>query len=432
MEKKVVLAELDYIFNIVKGSFYPQALAKYLTAAGAWNKYVAEKAKSYGINLDPSYNVETAVKNKVKQKIDNFESERELVEDWVMAYLFLPEALQEFDSDDETYKWRKNKKITSIFESFLKKEEERTEDQKDSNFAGWVDKAISGTINKYLKQEERSNAPFLTEENESGVKQVMDKDLKEKPLRDREMKVKRKEYMEKHKVDEVKDDKGEIFGITPGDMDKIQGISDFRDNIMYEDLKKAIVSYVKTNAKPEVYKVMQLKLADPDLSFEDIAEKMKKNSKGTIAVYFEDLAKVIMQFARDKGENTDLEHWLKKLTTYFRNDRSVEEPKEKKHKNTPQEAVKLEKDIENQNKLIEDLESSLRDEKNPEDKQGIKDRIKEETLEKTKLLRKRSYISSINSFILDLEDLVKNATSKNATKIASIKSYIDTLCDRIS
>lgn len=312
MEKKVVLAELDYIFNVVKGSFNPVALAKYLTAAGAWNKYVRDKAKSYGIVMDPKYNIENAVRGQVKKKINDFESEQELIEDWVMAYLFLPEALQEFDYTDEDgkdqYKWRKNKPITSVFESFVKKDAENPD--KESNFAGWVNSAITGTINKYIKLEKRNNAPFVTEENDSGVKQKMDKELAVKP----------KQHMQEHKQVEEKDDKGEVYGITPGDMDKIQSIGDFRDNVLYKELRSAVKTYVKEKASPEANKVMKLKLINPDMKNKEIAEKLKK-TEGTISGYLQELAKVIMDFAY-KSDNVDLAYWLKTLTTYFKEENS--------------------------------------------------------------------------------------------------------------
>jgi len=304
MEKKLVLAELDYIFNIVKGSFNPQALAKYLTAAGAWNKFIKDKAKSFGIKLDPKYNIENAVRSQVKKKINDFDSERELVEDWVLAYLFLPEALQEFDYTDEEgkphYKWRKDRKITNVFESFLKKEQENKGE--DGNFAGWVNSAITGTINKYLAFEKKDKAPFITDEDEGGIQQKMNQ----------EKKIKQKEYMQKHKQVEEKDDKGEIYGIEPGNMDKIQGIGDFRDNILFKELRSAVKKYVKEQASPEANMVMRLRLLDEHMPFDEIAEKMKK-SKGAVNGYLQELAKVLLDFAH-KEDNAELTSLLKRMS----------------------------------------------------------------------------------------------------------------------
>jgi hypothetical protein len=313
MDKKIVIAELDYIFNLVKGNFNPQALAKYLTAAGGWNKFMKDKAKSYGIKLDPKFNIEVAVRSQVGKKINDFESEKELVEEWVLAYLLLPEALQDFDYTDEDgkphWKW-KQRSIESIFDSFSRVVKENPE---NDNFAGWATSAITGTINKYLAFEKKDDAPFITEENDSGVKNKMDKELGRSE----------KEYTQRHKQVEEKNDHGESYGIAPGDMDKIQSLGDFRDGALFKELRSAVKKYVKEHASANANMVLRLRLLDEHMPVEEIAEKIKKD-RTTILSYLKELEKVILDFAR-KEDNAELVGLLERLSKRIKSP-----PKDKK------------------------------------------------------------------------------------------------------
>jgi len=202
MEKKVVLAELNYIFNLIKGSFNPVALAKSLTAAGQWDKFVKDKAKSYGIKVLNDLKVEQLVRTKVKQKTNKFESESELVEDWIMAYLFLPEALDKLDVDEDTGdSFWKSRGITDVFESFNNIKEKHPD--QDHSFGGWINKSVSNALSKYLKEEQRREDPFISENADSLVKNRM------------------KNMPQKDKIKTPAEGEEDLpFGLNPGDMIK--------------------------------------------------------------------------------------------------------------------------------------------------------------------------------------------------------------------
>lgn len=293
MEKKLVLAELDYIFNLVKGNFDVAALARHLTAAGQWNKFVKDKAKSFGIKVPNDFNPEKTVKQLVRQKTNKFEDEQEQVEDWVMAYLFLPEALDKLDVDEDTgASYWKSRNITDVFESFNKKKDESPE--KEHNFGGWVNSAAKGAISKYIREEDKRNEPFISENSEE-----LAKTMQKVPQKDKA----------KHSP---KEEGATLpFGLNPGDIDKIESIGDFRDNVRLKELTQNAKKYVNENAPKEVAKLFNLRLEDEFMPFKEIGEKLKKD-KATISNYLKQLAGVLLDFAA-KEDNADLTRLIEKM-----------------------------------------------------------------------------------------------------------------------
>jgi len=332
MEKRVVLAELDYIFNVVKGSFNPRALARYLTAAGQWNKFIKDKAKSYGINVDPKEDFEKDVKNTIKKHVNKFDSELDLIQDWVMAYMFLPEALDQFDYTDEDGKdvW-KSRGIRTFFEKFLDAGEKNKDKDVEQHFGKYVSKGIGSIVKNYIREERKHEDPFIESENENAIEREMNKEKKKVPKH----KIKNVPPDQLHQTDHLKDKGGEIFGIAPGDMDRIQSIRDFRDDARYDELRKAMTSYVKKHGSPIVYKIMKLKIDDPDLKNKEIGDMVNK-SEGMMSNYFKELGQVIMSFAKE-SENEDLVFWLKTLTTFFKDEKVVKEDPEEEKKRKEKE-----------------------------------------------------------------------------------------------
>jgi len=296
MKKKTVLAELDYIFNIIKSSFHPQALAKYLTAKGQWDKFVKDKAKSFGIKVPGDFKIENVVRKLVNQQTNKFEDESDLVQDWVMAYLFLPEALDALDVDEETGKeYWKSRGITDVFTTFDKVRREHPD--KEHNFAGFVSTSIPRVIKMYIREEKKREEPFLDESADSAVSQRMRKKIP---------------HGERLKHEVQKDEGGETipFGVQPGDIDKIQNIGDFRDDVIFKELTNNAVKYVKEHASENASKVFELRLNE-EINLDMIAKKLSR-SKQVITDYLHELEQVLLSFA-DKYKNADLTRLIQRM-----------------------------------------------------------------------------------------------------------------------
>jgi len=313
MDKKIVIAELDYIFNLVKGSFDVKALAKYLTASGQWNKFIYDKAKSYGINVDDNrkvekkedyvkFDFEKEVKKQVRSITDKNEGDGELVEDWVMAYMFLPEALDKLSQDEETgeYHW-KGTGITGLIDRF-QQQQERGKDREHS-FVGLFKRELPNVIKKYLRIENKENGIFVNDNADKITKNYMQKDIKKQPARDKD--------------DDSKEDLSHI------DLDQIADIGDFRDNHQLKELTDNAQKYVNKHAPEDVAKVFNLRLEDEYMPFEEIAEKLKKD-KSTISKYLNQLAKILLDFAH-KEDNAELYKLIEKMI-----EKTKEIPKDKK------------------------------------------------------------------------------------------------------
>jgi len=448
MEKRVVLAELEYILNMVRGSFDVRALAKYLTARSIWTEHVKSQAKmlcDVNLSLKGEDDIDKMVDSAMPISIG--EREREILAEDTKIRLFLPlkesqtSVFEAFNKDTEKKEkgGEKVKNREGAFMSFLKKRipmEMGKEKRDTSKEMPKVEEDLDEKAIKLKMKEEADKTYKLVKHKDEEYKKKDEKKREE----DKEKLEKKKEDIKqrKEKRDDPEEDKKKRERYEPH-MDvrqspgtQLEEVADPRqtnpeEDYAYEELKADVVKYVDKNAGGLAVRLLKNRLEDESLTLEKLGDKVNK-SKGEVSKSLKNLRSVIREYA-EQAKNTELHDRIMAYADRCKDNPTVDksmtiEKSKKKRYDQRKKEIPVNKEI---RKLKKELEKEDNDSK---DKIRIKKLIEEQERKLEKIRTVSSSFESIASFVDDIEKMFM--PKNNNAKIANITQYIDVLCEKIS
>jgi len=280
MDKKLVLAELDYILNMVKGSFDVTALVRYLTATGKWDKHIKDMAKTYGLKIKSGLNIDKLIESTVQSSFRG-ELAPDQIEDistWIKIKLFYPKALSRVDEEDLPEGTDPKK---DIFTYMLKSNEVGTLEGMEGKFVSLIKSMTKNNIRNYKKvQKNKGEQVLIKDVDEDGLENDLDK-----------------------LVDDVEKDQ-------------------------YTELLNDVSTYIEKHGEEEEKKVYKLRI-EHDLSQKEIADKMKV-SDSVISNHFKSIRRLLHKYAM-LSDNVALKTKIEERMNRFKEDKS-----EKKSNKTEQ------------------------------------------------------------------------------------------------
>ena len=183
MDKKAVVEELNYIFNVIKSSFDPVAFVRYLKATNKSNEYLRGMAKSHGLEIKKDLNIDKLIDSKVQSRF-NDELAPDQIEDlatWIKIKIFYPKAEKKVEMEDgvELSKSREREDIFKILE--------KEKDPEAKNLAGLEGKFVnliktmtSNLIGNYVQEKKRlhetmGDQALITDVDEEGIENDLDR-----------------------------------------------------------------------------------------------------------------------------------------------------------------------------------------------------------------------------------------------------------------
>ena len=150
MDKRVIVAELRDIFNLLNACFDVKAVVNLISRHKIWNKAIQQIASKAEIDLPTDFKPEGIVYNNLKShKIG--EDVKEYIVDWVFTYLFYPKAL---DKPNVT-------PVIDTFKNLMSKNPNR-----EHNFAGFLADAIPNVIKMYFRENYGDREPIIKEKSD--------------------------------------------------------------------------------------------------------------------------------------------------------------------------------------------------------------------------------------------------------------------------
>lgn len=269
MDRKTVVAELDYIFHLIKGNFNPTALVKYLTATGKWDSHIKDMAKSHGLKLKSGLNIDKLIESMVQTSFKG-ELAPDQIEDistWIKIKLFYPRAIDNVDEAEGVDLPKQS--LKDIFTYMKEKEGDLAGNE--GKFVNLIKSMTRGHINNY-KAKQKSEG-----------EQVLIKDIDE--------------------------------GGLENDLDNLPSKVDEVEEMQYKDLLGDVTKYVEKNAKDVEKKIFKLRIKH-DLNQEEIGEKLKLKQP-TVAGYFKSLRTLIHKYSMSV-DNTELQSRVEKMMDRFK------------------------------------------------------------------------------------------------------------------
>ena len=277
MDKKSVVEELNYIFNVIKSSFDPIAFVRYLTATTKWNEYIHGMAKSHGLVLKKDLNIDKLIESAVQKRFAD-QLAPDQIEDlavWIKVKIFYPKAEEKVEMEDGV-KLDKGRNRKDVFEVL---EKEKSPEAKDlagleGQFVNLIKSMTNNLIGNYLDEKKR---------------------LKEQ-LGDQAL------------ISDIDED-----GIE-NDLDRLPSVIDEVENMTYKDLVEKAGKFIKDNGKEIEKKVFDLRMKD--LTLEEIGEKLKLD-KSRLSGVLKDIRKVLHLFAA-KNDLDELREKIENLMERFK------------------------------------------------------------------------------------------------------------------
>jgi len=277
MDRKIVVAELNYIFNVIKSNFDPVAFAKYLTANVKWDSYIKDVAKTHGLKLKPALNIDKLIESAVQTSFgSDLAADRiEDISTWVKIKIFYPRAEDRVKEEEGVDLSKGTRELQDIFQ-YMK----RTEDKLDGLEGKFVN------LIKTMTQNHIRNYKQLLKKEEG---QVLIKDIDEDGLEN--------------------------------DIEQLPGTVDIVEEVQYKDLVEKATAYMKSNADDLENKVFLLRLKK-DLNTVEIGEKLKKD-KSTISRTLTAIRELLHSFSM-KEDLGKLQEGLEKMMERFKSDNAEE------------------------------------------------------------------------------------------------------------
>jgi len=295
MDKRVVVAELRNIFNLLNACFDTKALLSLISKKKReerhrlWNRAIKQVAKEAGIDVPVDFKPEEAAYRLLKNKNIGSDQKDEVV-DWIFAYMFYPKSL-----DKEN--------VQTLIERFEGMKEKNPTGE--HNFAGFLVSEIPNTIRMYFR--ERSNLGEGGAEESKGKKEIPSaKEVKELAIKDMT-----------HSPEKI--DQG--VGLMPSGymnklekhLQKLHGVKDLAEDAAFKQLKDVISKWFKDHANALENKVMSMLLDIPDSDIKSIATALNKSSKAISNVIHKDIRKHFVELARELKEETGDNYLYEKL-----------------------------------------------------------------------------------------------------------------------
>jgi len=271
MNRKSVVAELDYIFNVIKSSFDPVSFARYLTATAKWDSYIKDTARSHGLKLKPGLNVDKLIESAVQKELgDDLAADQiEDVSTWVKIKIFYPRA-EDRVKEEEGVDLSKGKRVLKDIFQYMKEDGEKLEG-KEGQFVNLVKTMTKNHLNNYRRTQQKEEDRVLIKD-----------------------------------VDE---------GGLENDLDRLPGAVDIVEEVQYKDLADKATKYVKQNGSDDQNKVFLLRLKK-DLDQKEIAEKLKLGEP-MISRIFDDIRELLHSFSM-KEDLGKLQEGLEKMMERFK------------------------------------------------------------------------------------------------------------------
>jgi len=273
MDKKAVVAELNYIFNVIKSNFDPVAFTRYLTATAKWDTYIKDIAKSHGLKLKPGLNIDKLIESAVQKEFgeDLANDQIEDISTWIKIKIFYPKA-EERVKEEEGVDLSKGKRTLKDIFQYMKEKEEKLEGHEGA-FVNLIKTMTKNHMNNYRRTQQKDED------------QVLIKDVDE--------------------------------GGLENDLDRLPGTVDIVEEVQYKDLADKATKYIKQNGSDIENKVFLLRLKK-DLDSVEISEKLKK-STGEISKIFTNIRDLLHKFSM-KEDLGELQGRIEKMIERFKSD----------------------------------------------------------------------------------------------------------------
>lgn len=286
MDKKLVIAELSYIFNLIKSGYDDASFGRYLIASGKIDQAIKEHCRSYGLVIKKGLNFDKLIDSKVSSffhgELDENDPKFKGVSSWLKLKIFFPKTVSDNVEYGEGIQLDNTYEAKSVFELLERNKEPGAKDLE--GLEGRMVTLVGSMAEKLLLN-------YKKKQKEKGDRFVIIKNV---------------------------DEDGAV-----NDLDTVSSDRDEQEEMDYKELESIVTKYVEKHGSDLEKKVYKLSLDGYERK--EIFEKLKISESRLFGVLKE--IRKLIHSCSVKYKLESLKSHLEKLNDKFK-DKSVWTTKE--------------------------------------------------------------------------------------------------------